>query len=87
MRLNPYQHLLIAIKKWCHEVKYPEQKELWYYPKSQINTINESDIYRLNERVIAAGQLGYEVYVFSDDVGLHYKYRKKMPEIPFEWRY
>ena len=85
MKLNPYSRLLNEIKKWCYEIRYPKEIELWYYGKEGIKA--NGDIFILNERVIAAQQLGYEVYIVSDGEFLRYKYRRKMPEIPRHWRY
>ena len=81
---TPYQRLLEDITKFCGKLRYRHTVVMWVYPK---NRLNESwrlgDVY---ERVCAAEQIGYDVLLQAKDDGLHVVYKKKAPDVPYEWR-
>ena len=58
---------------------------MWRYPKDNLG--GNWSLRDLNERVIAAKQLGYEVFLTSTDDGLLVQYKKEIKEIPYEWKY
>ncbi len=84
--MNPYTRLLNQIKNWVDTLEYRHEVFMWEYPKSKIDlSWKINDLYH---KVSAAKQLGYEVILeISEEEGLLVKYRKKMPIIPFEWKY
>lgn len=83
--ITPYQRLLDDIKKWCSDVAYRHRVKMWTYQKARLS--EGWELATLNQRVAAAGQLGYEVILESDDSGLHVLYRKKAPDVPLYWQY
>ena len=84
--MNPYTRLLNNIKKWVDNLECRHEVFMWRYPKEKLDLLWKlEDLYH---RVSAAEQLGYEVVLeASEEDGLTVKYRKKMPPIPFEWKY
>lgn len=82
---TPYQHLLEDIQDWARTVAYRHEVLMWRYPKARLTegwTLNE-----LYERVTAAEQLGYDVQLRADDDGLLVYYKKKVPDVPYNWKY
>lgn len=83
-QLNPYLRLLSEIRKFCHDLKFRETREMFNVPTKDGKTYSLEDV---KQRTAAAEQLGYEVILEAKEAGLIIKYRKKLPEIPFNWRY
>ena len=81
---TPYQRLLDDIKDFCSKVRFRHEAGLFWYRKDKLRAGHSLD--DLYERVAAAEQLGYEVYLVAKDDGLHARYRKKAPEVPYGWR-
>lgn len=82
---NPYQRLLDDIKEWCQKIRLRHEVVMWFYPKDRLD---EGWALRdLYERTRAAEQLEYEIIIVADDRGLHVRYRKKLPAIPYAWEY
>lgn len=82
--VTPYERLLKAFKEYVSEVQYPRTRFMWRYPKNKLG-----EGYRLDdlaERVQAAEQLGYDVFLKMDSEGLAVMYRKQRPERPWETR-
>ena len=83
MRKNPYIMLLGHIKEYCHKVRFRHTVEMFNYPKNNLSgSWNLTDLY---ERTKAAEQLGYDVQLTANDVGLIVHYKKKVPDVPYEW--
>lgn len=84
-RLNPYSRLLEEIKDFCVKIRLRNTVLMWYYPIDELNKAwNLDDLW---QRTIAADQLGFEVHLVPTERGLEVKYVKKLPQIPFEWKY
>ncbi len=80
-RIMPYQRLLDRFYAFIQAVKYPHKVELWYYPHDEIDAKKVWHMQFLQQRVMAADQLGYDVILESRDTGLHVFYRKRV-DIP-----
>lgn len=83
-RKNPYQRLKEIGMEWANKIKYAHTKTMFYYPKSRLS--EKWELRDLFERTAAAEQLGYEVVLEATDLGLEVKYRKKAPDVPWEFR-
>lgn len=74
---TPYQWLLERFEKLETQIRYPDERFMFRFPKDTIRTTG----YRLDgvwERTKAAQQLGYEVVVKAEDDDLRIHYRKKV---------
>jgi len=81
-RENPYNRLKRIARQWVFDVENPTTKLMWRYPKEKLNS--NWNINDLNERVAAAQQLGFKVYLKHTDKGLEVYYEKERPIIPWE---
>lgn len=81
---NPYTRLLEEIREWCCKLLRRDKREMWFYPKKQLN--DGWPLTDLYERVSAAKQLGYDVVLEANEMGLIVKYIKQIPNIPSTWR-
>lgn len=84
VKKNPYQYLLEKIKNFCAALQYRHTITMFVCPKKDMNTIRY-DLLSLYQRVKAAEQLGYDVELTATDEGLVVKYKKKIPDIPWDW--
>lgn len=78
---SPYDRLRRSVLRYfVYEIfSIPvRRKELWTWDKSTV--AQRGDLSALRERVIAAGQLGYDVVLVSSELGgLEVSYQKKVP--------
>jgi hypothetical protein len=81
-RIMPYQRLENRFYAFIQAVRHPRTVALWHYLQEDIKAEQAWTMRNLQERVIAADQLGYDVILESRDTGLHVFYRKRV-EIPF----
>ena len=84
MTKNPYNRLLEVFKDYARKVEYRRKKLMWRYPVDKLDT--GWSLVKLNERVLAAQQIGYEVILAADEQGLFVYYQKKAPDMPYEVR-
>lgn len=80
---NPYQDLIRQVNKWLVSVFHPFERRMWFYPTAKLT--EGWSLALLNERVIAADQLGYDVVLKHTSEGLEVWYRKRTdrPGHPF----
>lgn len=81
---TPYQRLLEDITEWCQQVRFRRKVIMFNLTKDDLE--RGWTLADVRERTLAAEQLGYDVVLTADDEGLHAWYRKKVPEVPYEWR-
>ena len=79
--INPYQRLHEQFEQFIGRVKYPHKTLVWRYDQKLIDSHNVWAMSKLQQRVIAANQLGYDVVLESSDYGLDVFYRKR-PVLP-----
>lgn len=82
--VTPYQRLLEAMRKFAGEVEYPKRQRMWVYAKNDLG--KGWDLTKLNERALAAQQLGFDILLKPTDEGLEIWYVQKRPERPWELR-
>lgn len=81
---TPYARLLKEITEFCSELRFRHEATMCSVPKSRLGeSFSLNDVW---ERTMAAEQLGYEVHLVADDSGLRFRYKKKGPMVPYEWR-
>ncbi len=83
-RENPYCRLKRICQKWAGEVEYRQKKLMFSWTLKKGASYNIDDFH---QRIIAAGQLGYEVVVKATDNGIDVHYKKEIPERPYELHY
>lgn len=83
-RINPYQRLLATFKEYARNVEWRHTCFMFLYPRSSLG--DGYQLTDLDQRVAAAEQLGYDVTLTSDKEGLLVRYRKKIPQLPWEVR-
>lgn len=81
--ITPYQRLLTAARKFAGAVEYPKRALMWRYPKEKLTEAWK--LADLNERAIAARQLGFDVVLKPTDEGLEVWYVEKRPVRPGEF--
>lgn len=82
--ITPYARLLREVMRWAHSAKYRHTVTMCVFPKEKLGgSWRVDDIY---ERTIAAKALGYDVMLEAKDDGLHVRFVKRVPEIPFGWQ-
>lgn len=81
---NPYQDLVNQVNKWLVSVFHPKERRMWFWPAAKLT--EGWSLATLNERVIAADQLGFDVVLKPAEHGLEVWYRKRAvlpPGYPF----
>lgn len=78
--ITPYARLKEIVLRVIGRVKYPHQVEMWIYPKDRLK--ENWSLAELYERVAAADQLGYDVFLCVGKDGLRVIYRKR-PDIEY----
>jgi hypothetical protein len=81
--INPYARLLSEFRQFLSNVRYPERKRLWVYPKAKLREGFRLD--GLAERIAAADLLGYDTILTSTDEGLVVTFRKRPNESLLPW--
>jgi hypothetical protein len=69
------------MNNFCAKIRHPRTITMWTWPKQKLTEGWRLD--NLSERVFAAEQLGFDVVLENNDVGLRVIYKKKHPEVPF----
>ena len=82
--MNPYTRLQGEAREWAVSVVHPERRVMWRYPKDKLALSWPLD--ELQQRVVAANQLGWDVVLVADDGGLLVQYRKRHDSPPWEIR-
>lgn len=81
--VSPYEQLRLRAKEWATAVLYPHSVGMRFYKKESLaNGFRLDDLY---ERVAAAEQIGYDVVLVAMDNGLHVRYRKRPPAVPWQF--
>lgn len=73
--VTPYERLMQKAMRLASQVKCPQLKRMWFYPKDKLTT--GWSLADLNERVQAADALGWDTVLVSDSNGLNVMYRKR----------
>jgi len=81
MPVNPYERLKEKFREYVDTCEYRQATTMFELDKS--GSYSMQDVY---ERIIAAGQLGHEVVLFAKEGKIFIKYRKNLPERPWEAR-
>ena len=79
--ITPYQRLHEKFELFVFNVKYPRKVLVWRYDQKLINSHSVWAMSELQQRVIAANHLGYDVMLESNEYGLDVFYRKR-PNLP-----
>lgn len=75
--ITPYARLLGQVNAFASKVAYPHTRSMFFYPRAKLS--EEWALTDLWERTKAAEQLGYDVVLLANDVGLHVQYVKARP--------
>lgn len=78
---NPYEKLKNDFLRVISKIKFPETRQMWFYPKSKLS--EGWKLQDLNERVQAADQLDWDCVLQSTDAGLAVVYRKRITNQDF----
>lgn len=81
--VTPYQRLLKIAQEYVAELSSLHERSMWLYPKDRLDNGNWA-LGDLKERVAAAEQLGYDVVLKASERGLEVRYRKQVPNAPWE---
>lgn len=84
---NPYTRLLARIRAYAGKLKYLRTIAMFRYDTNDLERGASWKLKRLYERVAAAEQLGYKVYLEASAAGLEIFYVEKMPPVPDDWAY
>jgi hypothetical protein len=83
--ITPYARLKKSLTEWATNVVYPHRQTMWIYPTDKLQ--DKWSLVYLNQRVLAAQQIGYEVRLVATDEGLRVDYVKARPsDLPWELR-
>ena len=80
--INPYARLMWKFRKWMATCRNRRRTLMWTYSMSDLVAQKAWRLDGLFQRVEAAQQLGYEIHLTADNIGLHVKYVEGLPESP-----
>lgn len=79
--ITPYQRLLQQFTVFVDAVLHPTRVSMWRYPKAKLH--EQWTLADLAERVAAAEQLGFNVWLRNVDGDLVVEYYRKPPARPW----
>lgn len=77
MRKNYYAAFRASVKKYVHEVENLRIVRAFWYATATVN--DEARLKYIETKVEAAKLCGYETIVTADAEGLHFHFRKNLP--------
>lgn len=79
-RKTPWQRMRERCTEFANATCFPRRSIMWRYERNALD--KGWALSHLYERVAAAQQLGFEVYLTADEDGLSVRYQEKRPGWP-----